>query len=288
MSVRPLRTLVDAGHDVALVVTRADKRRGRGSALVPSPVKLAAEELALPTTSTLQDATDVGAELGVVVAYGRIIPGALLDRLPMVNLHFSLLPRWRGAAPVERALLEGDRETGVCLMAVERGLDTGAVYAEESVTIGDDETAEELRERLVAVGCDLLRTHLADGLAGLPVPREQEGEPSYAEKLSPADHRIDWSRTAREVHRVVRVGRAWTTFRSRRLGIVAVEILDEGPPGGAGGAPGTLDGLVVATGRGRVRLVTVHPEGRRTMAAEDWVHGAAPGEGERLGAPAPA
>ncbi len=143
-AVQPLRTLVRAGHDVALVVTRPDKRRGRGAALVPSPVKAAATELGLPVTDSLDDAVGVGAELGVVVAYGRIIPVAVLDRLPMVNLHFSLLPRWRGAAPVERAILEGDAETGVCLMAVEAGLDTGAIYAEVATAIDEDETADEL------------------------------------------------------------------------------------------------------------------------------------------------
>ena len=151
-AVEPLRTLVHAGHDVALVVTRADKRRGRGSALVPSPVKRAATDLGLTVADSLDDVVGVGAELGVVVAYGRIIPVAVLDRLPMVNLHFSLLPRWRGAAPVERAILEDDAETGVCLMAVEAGLDTGPIYAEVATSIEQDETADELRSRLVLLG----------------------------------------------------------------------------------------------------------------------------------------
>ncbi len=156
-AVPPLRTLVAAGHDVALVVTRPDKRRGRGGANVPSPVKAAAVELGLTVTDDLGEATGVGAELGVVVAYGRIIPVAVLDQLAMVNLHFSLLPRWRGAAPVERALLEGDAETGVCLMAVEAGLDTGAVYAVEATEIDPEESVDELRDasgddRLPAVG----------------------------------------------------------------------------------------------------------------------------------------
>ena len=120
-AVAPLHTLVDAGHDVALVVTRTDKRRGRGSGLVPSPVKAAALELGLPVTASLDDIPDTGAELGVVVAFGRIIPVSILDRVPMVNLHFSLLPRWRGAAPVERAILEGDAETGVGIYESRRG-----------------------------------------------------------------------------------------------------------------------------------------------------------------------
>ncbi|MFM7082969.1 MAG: methionyl-tRNA formyltransferase, partial [Actinomycetota bacterium] len=121
MAVAPLRALVDAGVEVALVVTRADKRRGRGSALSPSPVKALALELGLPVSHELDDATKVGAALGVVVAYGRIIPLRVLSQLPMINVHFSLLPRWRGAAPVERALLAGDDETGICIMRVEEG-----------------------------------------------------------------------------------------------------------------------------------------------------------------------
>src|SRR5439155_5015611 len=131
------------GHDIRLVVTRADKRRGRGSALVPSPVKAAATELGLPVTASIDDVIDAGAELGVVVAYGRIIKPHVLDVLPMVNIHFSLLPRWRGAAPVERAILAGDEVTGVCVMALEEGLDTGPVYAREGRPIGEEETLEE-------------------------------------------------------------------------------------------------------------------------------------------------
>ncbi len=127
-----------------------------------------------------------------MVAYGRIIPVSVLDHLPMVNLHFSLLPRWRGAAPVERAILEGDAETGVCLMAVEAGLDTGPVYAEQETEIDEEETADELRSRLVVIGCRLLVDHLADGLKGLPVPRDQIGEPSYAEKILPAELESAW------------------------------------------------------------------------------------------------
>lgn len=186
-AVDPLRTLVRMGHDVALVVSRPDKRRGRGGGLVPSPVKASAIELGLPVTDVLDDAVHVGAELGVVVAFGRIIPIAVLDRLPMVNLHFSLLPRWRGAAPVERAILEGDGETGVCLMAVEAGLDTGGIYAEAETYIDEDETAEQLRARLVALGCGLLEKHLVDGIVGLPAPRDQMGTPTYTEKIVPAD-----------------------------------------------------------------------------------------------------
>ena len=123
----PLRALVGDGHDVRLVVTQPDRKRGRGGALVPSPVKQAAAELGLPVSHRVDDALDAGADLGVVVAFGRLIKPHVLERLPMINVHFSLLPRWRGAAPVERAILAGDTETGVCIMALEESLDTGPV-----------------------------------------------------------------------------------------------------------------------------------------------------------------
>ena len=286
----PLRTLVAAGHDVALVVTRPDKRRGRGGALLPSPVKAAALDLGLTVTDRLEDVLAAGAELGVVVAYGRIIPEAVLDQLPMVNLHFSLLPRWRGAAPVERAILEGDAETGVCLMAVEAGLDTGPIYARADTVIGDDETAEELRSRLVGLGCRLLEENLARGVAGLPRARDQAGVPTYAEKILPGDLRIDWEQTAIEIHRVVRVGRAWTTWRNHRLGVLATAAAAGRPRWPGTAVPGTLEGTTVVAGRGTsIVLVSVQPEGKRPMDATDWLRGVGPrrgsgwaGDGARL------
>jgi methionyl-tRNA formyltransferase len=281
-AVPPLRTLVAAGHEVALVVTRADKRRGRGGVPAPSPVKVAALGLGLSVTDDLTEATGVGAELGVVVAYGRIIPAAVLDRLPMVNLHFSLLPRWRGAAPVERALLEGDAETGVCLMAVEAGLDTGPVYAVEATGIDPDETVEELRARLVDIGCRMLEEYLADGLSGLPVPRDQAGDPTYAEKLRSHEFELDWNRPALRLRRVIRLGRAWTMFRGRRIRVLAARHAErDGPPL----APGELAGAVVGAGEGSgLELVVVQPEGKRPMEASAWLHGVRPAPGDRLGA----
>jgi methionyl-tRNA formyltransferase len=299
-AVLPLRTLVDAGHDVAMVVSRPDRRRGRGSGLTPSPVKAAALELGLEVVDSLDPAVEVGAELGVVVAYGRIIPVAVLERLPMVNLHFSMLPRWRGAAPVERAILEGDSETGVCLMEVEAGLDTGPVYAEADTEIDEEETADELRSRLVVLGCQLLVEYLAGGLRGLPMPQDQKGEPSYAEKVLPAELEIRWDQPAVQIRRVIRLGRAWTTFRGRRLHILRATGVPPGAghsgpadPGGATDAasptnaasgPGQLDGQEVICGLGtRVRLVTVQAEGKRPMPAEEWLRGIRPGLDHRLG-----
>jgi methionyl-tRNA formyltransferase len=275
MAVPPLRGIVAAGHDVTLVVSRPDKRRGRGAALLPSPVKAAALELGLPVTDQVDDVLDAGAELGVVVAFGRLIKPHVLARLPMVNVHFSLLPRWRGAAPLERAILAGDEETGVCLMALEEGLDTGPVYACERVPIGPDDTADDVRARLVAVGTDLLVTRLASGLGE---PQPQQGEPTYAEKIDAAELKIDWTRPAVHVHRLVRLGRAWTTFRGHRLRILRGRVSPTGP------AAGVLDGVVVGTGDGGgLELVEVQPEGRAPQPATAWRNGARPAPGERLG-----
>ena len=286
-AVDPLRALVAAGHDIALVVSRPDKRRGRGSALVPSPVKAAAMELGLPVTDVLEDVLGAGAELGVVVAYGRIIPAAVLDRIPMVNLHFSRLPRWRGAAPVERAILAGDAKTAVCLMAVDVDLDTGAIYAEEDTAIDENESVDELKRRLVGIGCRLLEDHLADGLAGLPTPRAQAGEPTYAEKIRSEELQLHWEMVASHLRRVVSLGRAWTTFRGKRLRVLRA---DRGTPAGGeptvseGDSPGALTGELVTAGEGtRLRLITVQPEGKQPMAVADWLRGVRPEVGERLG-----
>lgn len=274
-AVPSLRALVGAGHDVALVVSRADARRGRRGAPEPSPVKAAALELGLPVTDRPAGAAEAGAELGVVVAYGRLIKPDVLARLPMVNVHFSLLPRWRGAAPVERAILAGDTETGVCLMALEETLDTGGVYRRATVPIGPGDTAAGLRHVLADLGAHLLVDALAEGL-GQPEP--QVGEATYAAKIDPAELRLDWTAPAVLLHRLVRVGRAWTTWRGRRLLVLAAEPVD-----GPGGAPGALAGDVVATGDGGLRLVEVQPEGRRPLPGAEWARGARAAAAERLG-----
>lgn len=254
MAVPPLDALVAAGHDVALVVTGVDKRRGRGSELSPSPVKEAAQRLGLPVSHTVDDVLAAGADLGVVVAFGRIIRPHVLAELTLVNLHFSLLPRWRGAAPVERALLAGDATTGVCLMAIEEGLDTGGVYARVEVPIGPATTADELRRELVAIGTELLVDTLA---AGLGEPEPQVGEPTYAAKIDPAELRIDWTRPAATVDRLVRLGGAWTTFRGSRVKIHAAELVD-----------------------GELLPTVVQPEGKPKMAFDAWRNGARPALGE--------
>jgi methionyl-tRNA formyltransferase len=254
-----LEALAAGGHQIVLAVTRPPKRRGRGATLSPTAVEAAAVPLGIPVAHDLAPAGECGADLGIVVAYGRIIPADLLAVLPMVNIHFSLLPRWRGAAPVERAILAGDERTGVCLMDVEEGLDTGAVYRRREVAIDADETSAELTARLAAQGAELLTEALAEGL-GRPEP--QVGEPTYAAKITAEDLRLDWTRPADQLYRVVRLGRAWTTANGRRL-----LVLDARP----GPVPG---GVAVPTGEGELTLLTVQPEGKRPMAAADWARGA--------------
>ena len=255
----PLLALVDAGRDVALVVSQPDKRRGRGGGLMPSPVKRAALDLGLPVSDRVDDVLDTGADLGVVAAFGRLIKLHVLEGLPLVNLHFSLLPRWRGAAPVERAILAGDERTGVDLMVIEEGLDTGGVYARSEVAIGADETADELRARLTALGTELLIANLRDGL---PEPTPQRGQPTYANKIDPAELQIDWGRPAVDIHRLVRIGGAWTTHRGHRLKVWRTALT----PGGPGD-------LAVPAGDGPIQLVEVQPEGGRRMPARAWANG---------------
>lgn len=256
-AVPSLRALHDAGHEVAVVVTQPDRRRGRGPALEPSPVKRAAEELGVPVLTptrgreVVDEVRATRADLGVVVAFGQLLPPELLTATAhgFVNLHFSLLPRWRGAAPVERAILAGDTETGVCVMQLEEGLDTGPVYASRGVAIGSDETAGELRARLVAAGTELLVATVPAVPTTTPTP--QRGEATYAEKLDVDEFRLDWSRPAEELARVVRAGNprpgAWTLAGGKRLKVWRAH----------------ADGLEIV-------LDEVQPEGRRRMSAAEW------------------
>ena len=278
VAVAPLRALHAAsdrlGIEVVVVVTAEDRRRSRRGDPSPPPVGAAAADLGLTVVHDLSAVVDSGADLGVVVAYGQIIPVSLLDRLPMLNLHFSLLPRWRGAAPVERALLAGDPETGVCLMDVAEGLDTGGVRGRVTTPIGPTETAEDLRGRLGDLGARLLVDALT---AGLDASEPQQGEPTWAHKIGSDDLRLDWSRPAVELDRMVRVGGAHTTFRGERFKVHAVVPCDAPADGSS---PGMLVGNVVATGHGGLRLVEVQPANRARMAFGAWVAGARPADGE--------
>lgn len=277
-SVPPLRALVAAGHEIAMVVTQPDRRRSRGAGRDPSPVRRAADELGLPVHTpdkareVVDDVRASGAELGVVVAFGQLLPVPLLEALPLgfVNVHFSLLPRWRGAAPVERAILAGDAETGVCLMQLEAGLDTGPVFASRRVPIDPRETAGELRGRLVDVGTQLLVEQLPTIASATPVA--QAGEPTYAEKLTVEEFRLDPARTAAELDRIVRAGNprpgAWMTVGGKRVKVWRARPIDS-PDGPC--APGVITAdTVLCTVAGALELEEVQPEGKRVMPAKAW------------------
>ena len=279
-----LSALLEAKVSVIAVVTNPDKRRGRGSKTEASPAKKVALDHGIRVIESSADAVAFleqhGTEgvTGIVVAYGRIIREPLLSAIPLVNLHFSLLPRWRGAAPVERAILAGDAITGSSIMQIEEGLDTGAVYDVESLDINETETVEQLRSRLGVIGAAQIVRMLREGF---PAPTAQSGEPVHADKITPYELLIDWSKSALDVTRTVRVGGAHGFFRGSRVKI------HEALPTDGDGAPGAFIAVgadvVVASGSGAVRLVTVQPEGKRPMAARDWANGVRPSVGESFG-----
>ena len=264
-----LRSVLDAGIRIEHVITRPDTRRGRGNTVSPSPVKAVALEYGITVSHDLgwisaNASRDV---LGIVVAYGRIIPESVLKKTPMVNVHFSLLPRWRGAAPVERAILAGDTQTGVCIMEVEPTLDTGAVYARREMALTDTHTSETLTKELAQLGGELLVHVLRNGL-GSPVP--QEGVTTYAHKLSSEEGRIEWNSTSADVSRHVRALRAFTVVDGQRVRVLEVEVM----PSSTATMPGEIaPDASVDTIDGAIRLVIVHPEGKGPMSGAAWLRG---------------
>lgn len=276
--------LIENGIPVEAVVTRPDKRRGRGSETSPSPVKATAARFNIPCFDSI-DAVLAHLHIqesligvtGVVVAYGRILKEPLISLIPLVNLHFSLLPSWRGAAPVERAILCGDATTGSSIMQIEEGLDTGGVYAVEEVDILSHESADELRSRLGVVGARQLVRLLLDGF---PQPAPQKGEPVHAEKISPAELQIHWSQPAINAQRQVRVGGAFTYFRNSRVKVLDACVYNNDAENTADTIVATgeivqlrKDGVVVQTANGQLLVSQVQAESKKPMLARDWANG---------------
>ncbi len=295
-AVPTLEALLAAGHEVAAVYTRAPKPAGRrGLALTPSPVQALAERhgLAVRTPRTLRDADEqarfaaLALEAAVVVGYGLLLPPAVLaaPRRGCLNLHPSLLPRWRGAAPIQRPIMAGDAETAAAIMLMEEGLDTGPVALERRVPIPPDATAGTMHDRLAQLGAGLMAEALDLLAAGRLSYRPQAGEGVvYARKIEKAEARLDWTRPARELHDLVRgLSPAPGAFFEADLGgqtigqgPTRVKVLRAAPAPGTG-APGTLldDGLTVACGAGALRLVEVQRAGRPPMAAAAFLRGTA-------------
>ncbi len=281
IAVAPLQALVAAGCNIQLVITRPDTRRGRGKQTSACPVKQAALELGLRVSDSLEDLVVMSAQnpnlLGVVIAYGAIIPMDILSVVPMINVHFSLLPRWRGAAPVERAILAGDAKTGVCIMRIVEGLDQGEVYSRSEVSISATDTLESLRKKLVDASLPLLISAVKNGV-GHGV--DQTGEVSYAKKISADELRIDWSTSAVQIDRLIRVGGAYTNIAGKRIKIVSAKISPNISSNiSANQTPGAVSVISkyeceVATSDGVISLTEVQPEGKSVMTVEVWLNGA--------------
>jgi methionyl-tRNA formyltransferase len=298
VAVPSLEALVASSHEVVAVLTRPDARSGRGRTLVPSPVRVRAEALGLEVL-TPPRAGDPGfrarlAELAPdacpIVAYGGLIPPAVLSVPPAgwVNLHFSLLPAWRGAAPVQHALMAGDEVTGATTFRLEEGLDTGPTYGVMTETIRPTDTAGDLLQRLSTAGAGLLVATL-DGLQSgtlQAVPQPGEGV-SHAPKITVEDARVRWDRPAVAVDRQVRgctpAPGAWSTFRGERPKLLPVAPVADGPAAAPGEIVADRRSVHVGTATGAVLLGTVQPHGRRPMAAADWARGVRPDHGEKLG-----
>ena len=292
IAVGPLRALVAAGFVVDLVVTGVDKRRGRGSQTSPSPVKEAALELQLPVSHDVADAialvtknrtnsvSEANSYLGVVVAYGHIISAEALHVLPMVNIHYSLLPRWRGAAPVERALLAGDEQTGVCIMQVVEQLDAGDILSSATAQISSTDTTASLRARLGELANPLLIDVLSNGVS---TTQPQTGDIVVAAKITQADLEIDWSKPASVIDRQVRVGGAFTFFHDKRFKIHLLKVSAEIFIAQSGNVVVVNDRVLVACGQGVVELVEIQPEGKPRISAQDWKKGARLDAQSRLG-----
>ena len=290
-AVPALEALHGAGHEVAAVYTQPPRPAGRGGRERASAVQARAEALGLPVRhpaslrgdEALRDLLALGADAAVVAAYGLILPPAVLEAPASgcLNLHASLLPRWRGAAPIHRAVLAGDAETGMCVMRMEEGLDTGPVLLREATPIGPMETTGDLHDRLAAMGARLVVDALSR-LGDLEAVRQSEEGATYAAKIDKAEARVDWTRPAVEVDRLVRglspAPGAWTTANGRRLRLLRSRAAE-----GAGGPGEVLRGLVVACGEGAVEVTEVQPEGRGRMDAASYLNGADLLPGTRLG-----
>jgi len=288
-----LLAIVDAGHDVMLVMTQPDRPAGRGMSLQLSPVKRLALErgIAVFQPSTLKDAAAqerivaTGAEVMVVAAYGLILPQAVLDLpyLGCVNIHASLLPRWRGAAPIQRALLAGDSETGVCIMQMEAGLDSGPVLLREAVPIGAEDTAGSLHDRLAELAARLIVAALARlPLAGQPQPEEGV---TYAHKIGKGDALIDWSVSAAELDRQVRAFNPVPGAQAS-LGGEAVKVWRAAAVAGNGEIGRILrvdrDGIVVACGAGALVVAELQKAGGRRLPVRQFLAGNPLAAGDRF------
>ncbi len=280
-SVPALDALIDAGHEVVAVYTQPPRPAGRGKKQRPSPVQARAEALGLPVRHPAslrpQEEKDafaaLGADIGVVVAYGLILPRAILDAPThgCLNIHASLLPRWRGAAPIHRAIMAGDSETGICIMQMEAGLDTGPVLLRQAMPLTDQDTTADVHDRLSALGGALIAEALKRLAELVPTVQPQDGV-TYADKIDKAEARIDWTQPAVEVDRQIRglspFPGAWCDVDGERVKLLRSRVVD------GSGIPGSvLGGFTVACGDGAVEILLAQRQGKRPMAVVEVLRG---------------
>jgi methionyl-tRNA formyltransferase len=277
----PVLDALHQAHEIVAVYCQPPRPAGRGKADRPSPVQARAEALGLPvrhpvslrSEAAAKNFAALGADVAVVVAYGLILPQAILDapRLGCLNIHASLLPRWRGAAPIHRAIMAGDWETGVCIMQMEAGLDTGPVLLRESLPIGAEETTAELHDRLSALGARLIVQALERLPELAPQPQPTEGV-TYAAKIDKAEARVDFNKPAVEVDRLIRglspFPGAWVDVRGERVKLLRSRLAQ-----GAGAPGSVLDGFTIACGDGAVEITEAQREGKRPMPAAEVLRG---------------
>lgn len=288
-AVQTLTEIVNAGHQVIAVYTQPPRPAGRGKELRKSPVHVAADGLGIEvfTPNNFKDTSDCeifaahNADVGVVVAYGLLLPTPILNAPAhgCLNLHGSLLPRWRGAAPIQRAIMAGDAETGVMVMQMDKGLDTGPVALTATITISPDMTAQELHDQMMVVGADLMVQALgalADG--GLTFEVQNEDGATYAKKIDKAEAHIDWAQPASTVHNLIRglspFPGAWFEIELQGKPVRIKALKSQLAKGN--GQPGTVldDGLTIAAGDGAVKLLSVQRQGKGVMDAADFLRGA--------------
>ncbi len=293
-AVPSLTALLDAGVQVIAVYTQPDRPAGRGQKLQLSPIKQLALAHALPVfqpESLKKDAAavaalrELNADVMIVVAYGLLLPQTVLDapRVGCVNVHASLLPRWRGAAPIQRAVLAGDAESGVCIMKMEAGLDTGAVYHRVTTQLEADETGGSLHDRLAVLGAEALLTALPGVIDGTLVPEPQvEAQVTYAHKLTKEEARIDWTQATAHIDRQIRAFNPWpvahTNLEDAVLRVWGSEVGgDDNPQLTTVEPPGTVlsadkTGIAVVTGDGVLRITRLQPPGKKPMTAADYLN----------------
>lgn len=280
-SVPVLDALVAAGHEIACVYCQPPRPAGRGKKPRPSPVQKRAEELGLPvrypvslkTGATQKEFANLDADVAVVVAYGLILPQEILDapKFGCLNIHASLLPCWRGAAPIHRAIMAGDPNTGICIMQMDAGLDTGPVLMQQETKIGAGETTIDLHNRLSEIGAQLIVKTLASLQDLDAVPQPDTGI-TYARKIDKSEARIDWTKPATEIDRQIRglspFPGAWCEVAGERLKLLGSQLVQGEAPAGT-----CLEGLTIACGEGAVKISKVQRQGKRPMEASEFLRG---------------